>query len=435
MKKIVGYMMMLGMGMTLLSCSDNAENTVINQPSTPQDLSRVDIFLSGNEKVIAAKQNEFPVKLLSAAVAEGQNDNVMVSPLSAQMVLGMMTNAIDETDRAEILQTLNLNEKDLPALNSYLFNLASTLPGIDRQSIFRMANGFWLSSQASLAPSYEDVLNGYYSSEIRNFDMFDETVINEINSWVDEKTGGGIPKILNESDANPSIMTAWLNTIYFKGIWRQKFNKDRTEKKPFYPNYPDESEKVSTDMMYGYGFRYKYYHFPTPSDDYDDAITAVMLPYGNESYIFTAILPAENQPDIETTLKELDGEFWENIDKVCSYERNTPGDVDVYMPKIHNECANNLIPVFQRMGLTNIFNEISMEENLGLGSQYIGIFRQNVVLDLDEEGSEIKVATESSGMVSSPEPSPIITFDRPFIYFVRERSTGTVILAGVYTRP
>ena len=428
MKNFIGYSFILGIGMALLSCSDS-------DPSSPQNLKRVDIQLSENEKEIASKQCEFPVKLLSAAVEQGENDNVMVSPLSAQMVLGMMTNAIDEPDRAEILQTLNLKEQDLPSLNSYLLNLSGTLPGIDKQSIFRMANGFWLSRQASLSSSYEDVLKGYYSSEIRNFDVFDTAVINEINGWVDEKTGGGIPRILNESDANPYIMTAWLNTIFFKGVWRQKFKKELTEKKPFYPNYPDESVLISTDMMFGGDFRYKYYHFPTPSDDYDDAITAVMLPYGNESYIFTAVLPAENKPDIASTLKELDTEFWQNVDMVCSYERNKPGDVDVYMPKIHNECANNMIPVFQRMGLSNIFNGISMEENLGLGNQLIGIFRQNVVLDLDEEGSEIKVVTESSGLSTAPMPSQIINFNRPFIYFVRERSTGAVILAGVYNRP
>lgn len=77
-----------------------------------------------------------------------------------------------------------------------------------------------------------------------------------------------------------------------------------------------------------------------------------------------------------------------------------------------------------------------MYEALGYPrNQYLSVFRQNAVLNLDEKGSEIKVVTVATGYVSmglSPEPQDIY-FNRPFIYFIRERSTGAVLLAGVYT--
>ena len=56
------------------------------------------------------------------------------------------------------------------------------------------------------------------------------------------------------------------------------------------------------------------------------------------------------------------------------------------------------------------------------------------MLDLDEEGSEIKSATVIEGEYASSPPKQI-NFNRPFIYFVREKTTGAVLIAGVYALP
>lgn len=416
------------LGMYMSSCDDS-----LNPYS--KGFERVDIELSSLEKDMALSQYEFPVNLLSSAIETQNSGNVMVSPLSASMVLGMLANSIDPEDREEILKVINVKNGDLETYDSFMQKLNSKLPNIDKNTLFQMSNGFWLVEKANLSERYLNVLNSSYLSEIKRFKNFGQSTVNEINGWVKEKTNGGISRILENKDASLDLNTIWLNALYFKGNWRQKFDKSRTKKEPFYPNYPDKSVSPNVDMMYGNDFRYSYYLFKENSYDYDDAIATVMLPYGNESYIFTAVLPSPNNPDLQSTLQSLDSEYWAKIDEICSYKRDKPGDVIVKMPKINNENKNNLIPILMNMGLTNIFDPfegVSMNENLELGSQYISLFRQSVVLDLDEEGTEIKVATVAGGGDLLAGPPEIIEFNRPFLYFVRERSTGAVLLAGVY---
>ena len=148
-------------------------------------------------------------------------------------------------------------------------------------------------------------------------------------------------------------------------------------------------------------------------------------------------MPPDNNPDIAFTLKELDAEYWQEIDRLCSYKKD-PGDIYIYIyikiPKINTEKRTDLIPVFSHMGLNDIFTEVSMDEALGYGNQRVGLFRQSTVFEMDEEGSTLKSATVAEGMYSAADPQGVV-FDRPFIYFVRERSTGAVLLAGVYTCP
>lgn len=412
------------------ACSDSG-------PSPVNDFERVDIELSSAEKEIALSQYDFPVKLLSATVASGNKGNVMVSPISASMVLGMLANAIDTDDRNEILAMIN-SGNDIAPFDAYLQKLNTTLPDIDRNSVFSMSNGFWLIDNANLSSDYNALLTGTYSSEIKRFDKFSLSTMDEINSWVNEKTNGGIQKILSENDVKEQLKSVWLNALYFKGNWRQEFNKDRTSSKNFYPNYPNTLENVKVDMMYGSNFRYNHFLLPGDSRDYDDAISTVMLPYGNESFIFSAVLPSINDPSIENTLEKLDTDYWKKIDEICSNKIDKPGSVAVRLPRMHNEMTISLIPAFRHLGLDNIFDSgmgVSMKDNLGLDQQYVSVFKQSVVLDVDEEGSEIKVVTVADGMVSSPAPPPIIEFNRPFIYFIRERTTGAVLLAGVYRQP
>ena len=103
--------------------------------------------------------------------------------------------------------------------------------------------------------------------------------------------------------------------------------------------------------------------------------------------------------------------------------------------------ATDLIPVIKEMGVKKIFesNEfgtggVNMENSLGISHQNLMLMRQKVILDVNEEGTELKVATVAGtgDMMDGPLE---LTFNRPFIYFVFERSTGAILLAGIYSHP
>lgn len=421
----------LGLVVLLMaSCSSDDAPTVTK-------IERKSTILSPQEMTIAKSQYDFPVQLLSSAYKMDSNKNVIISPLSSAMVMGMMANAFDKEDRSEILNVLGLTDNELSTYDSYVKNLIQQLPSLDSQTLFTINNGFWFANDLEISDAYKEIMNNYYFSELSSFEIFDLNTINDINQWVSQKTKGGIPEILYENDASDQIKAAWVNALYFKGSWTQKFDKTRTEPKPFYGNFPEEIPTGEVDMMAGYDFRYYHELYPNGNDDdKKEAIKTVMLPYGNESFIFTAVQPSENNPDIDATLRALTSDYWNTIDMMIS-DSKSPGDIHVYLPKLNLEFRTDLIPAFRNMGVNKMFDHISAEEALGLSDFFINLFRQGVSFEMDEEGSEIKVATVATGGFTSDLPTEIleVNLNRPFIYFVRERTTGAVLLAGIFTNP
>jgi serpin B len=65
---------------------------------------------------------------------------------------------------------------------------------------------------------------------------------------------------------------------------------------------------------------------------------------------------------------------------------------------------------------------------------------QRTVLDIDEKGTTAaaaSVVTMSRSLAAGPSPTPPFVFraDRPFIFCLREATTGTVLMLGVLRRP
>ena len=69
--------------------------------------------------------------------------------------------------------------------------------------------------------------------------------MNEINDWVNEKTHGLIPSILDEP-MDPGIRMTLLNAVYFKAAWVNAFEKELTDKQIFHGKEGD----TSVDMMH-----------------------------------------------------------------------------------------------------------------------------------------------------------------------------------------
>lgn len=86
------------------------------------------------------------------------------------------------------------------------------------------------------------------------------------------------------------------------------------------------------------------------------------------------------------------------------------------------------------MGVDNIFNQCHLQGMSIDGS--VSVLKQSLSLDVDEEGTIIRVETVTDGdLADVPQAIDQITFDRPFVYVVWEQSTGAILIAGTYMGP
>ena len=103
----------------------------------------------------------------------------------------------------------------------------------------------------------------------------------------------------------------------------------------------------------------------------------------------------------------------------------------VTMPKFKHSYENQLIENMKKMGICRVFNE---DAQLGKLSSYRGLsvtkLQQNTLIEVNEEGTTAAAVTMGEiGPTANVLPSRFI-IDHPFIYIIRERTTGVILFIG-----
>ncbi|MDE5975723.1 MAG: hypothetical protein K2G69_04160, partial [Muribaculaceae bacterium] len=155
----------------------------------------------------------------------------------------------------------------------------------------------------------------------------------------------------------------------------------------------------------------------------EEGCVYVAIPFGNGSFDFEVILPPENIDLLRS------GQFPETVALLrdCAVE----GYVKVRLPRITISREIPLGNILDNMGDWDILENA----HYTLFSEPVSAairLSQYADMVLDETG--VKVETVSDGSLAPTSP-PIpnvdeVTVNRPFLFMVTERSTGTVILAG-----
>lgn len=146
--------------------------------------------------------------------------------------------------------------------------------------------------------SFNDIALKSFDSSTQNLDYSKSAeAAGVINSWVEEKTKSKIKKLFASDAFTNETRLVLVNAIYFKGLWKDKFDPKNTFKNPF---YLDETNTVSVDfMMLKKKFLYNY--FPALK------ATAISLAYKDSDISMLFILPTTltGLPLLEESLQSL----------------------------------------------------------------------------------------------------------------------------------
>jgi serpin B len=130
----------------------------------------------------------------------------------------------------------------------------------------------------------------------------------------------------------------------------------------------------------------------------------------------------------------LDSDLWDKWMTELSYGER---EVELYMPKFkygHKRKLNDDLvslgmgPAFDP-GMAD-FSRISDEEI------FISFVLHQTFIENKEEGTEAAAATVIGFSRTSLPPEPeVIDINRPFLYFIRETTTGTIVFMGLVADP
>ena len=214
------------------------------------------------------------------------------------------------------------------------------------------------------------------------------------------------------------INALFLNAIYFEGKWTYKFDKNRTKESPFAKE--DGTHKTVNLMYQRHDFRY----------NESEAFSTAILPYGNGAFNMVIALPNAGFT-VKSILEEMDSKLWDEILNSAQVKQ-----LDLYIPKFHIDYYNNgLIPVLDLLGIKSIFQKSADLSLIADGfNNCITQLNQNIILDIDEEGTKAKIKTTAvSGLTMNVPDTIVFKADHPFVFFIVEKSTGIVLLEGIYS--
>ncbi|MDE5871503.1 MAG: hypothetical protein K2H22_06160 [Muribaculaceae bacterium] len=424
------------LGLLIVSCT--GETVDYTEPTvTPPESSEPTVELSGKLPDVAPPSvasaplisipadaiegfNDFSRKFYLAN-SERSHDNVCVSPLSVGAVLGMIANGDDGVGRNEILKMLGFEESEggLQALNAYYRTLLSNLPNIEEDITCNVTNTIWCDpSSFRIRKSFmQTITDSYYAYGIgiTPGGVNGQKVINE---FVDKNTNGLIKDFLS-SPLNISL--AFLNTFYFKAGWSQGFVEYATSKRPF---LDIDGKEKDTDFM----FRCDWTEYART----EDGTQAIRLNYGTQGqFSMTCVLPSSriNHTPLDEALTS------DNIRSINSGMKEEY--VMMWLPKFEIESNNQkTLDVLKALGMENIcsgryvFGRIAASEDFSLTC-----FIHATRLKVDENGTE-GAAVSLGGMDNSPGPGfeetsiREVVFDRPFIFYIQENTTGAILFIG-----
>lgn len=406
----------------LLSCSSSEEE----QEGTKKKFvnmvaERQSVQLTPEQRVFVKDNNKFSMNFLKTVNEGNQSGNSFVfSPLSITYVLGMVNDGSTGTTEKELEETLGFHSGGIKAVNEYCKNLIENLPKADKNVTLDIANAIFLNKRYSLKEQFRQDMKRYYDAQAEALDFGSPETLKHINGWCKEKTNGMIPSIIENVDEK--MVSYLLNAIYFKADWAAKFDPKNTRNETF------TTERGGKEMPMMHQDVYISYLK-------NETFSAVRIPYGNQMWSMTVMLPEEGKTT-DDVINLLAQDDWKEFDNSL-YQ---PYEVNLSLPRFEtssstDDMAGGLISLLKKMGIRKVFDKENMEiVNIANTPLYIGMMRQKAAIKVNEKGSEAAAVTVAGMANSAVEEFPKADFhaNRPFVYVISEASSGVILFVGKF---
>jgi serpin B len=321
----------------------------------------------------------------------------------------MTANGAAGTTYDAMRATLRLGDASRQEINEGYKSLIALLRGLDKSTDFRIANSIWYEKTFPFNDVFLAESKSFFDAEVKGLDFASPAALATINSWVKESTNEKIPAILDNID--PAEVMFLINAIYFKGTWQKQFDKSKTAPAPFFAL---DGSTASVPLM----------HQSVPLRvAHTSSYTAIDLLYGNSAYAMTVVLPSPGV-SVNTLAESLTGEAWKSLE-----ESFTEHQSELYFPRFQLTWKRVLNEDLRALGMGIAFDEADFTPMSPRGRELI-ITKviQKTFVDVNEEGTEAAAATSVGiGLTSAP---AAIRVDRPFLFVIRERFSGTIMFMG-----
>ncbi|NXS90549.1 IPSP inhibitor, partial [Jacana jacana] len=345
--------------------------------------------------------------------------NVFFSPLSISTAFAMLAVGAKSTTRSQIFEGLGfdcLTEAHIRNIHASFHKVLAVLNCADVNITLDTGNALFTAIGYELQETFLQNTKQFYDAEFFSSDFNKlEEAKKHINKYVEEKTKGKIPELIDHLD--PSSVLVLINYIYFKAAWETSFDPLDTYEDDFFVN---SNASVRVNMMQRDGNYDSCY-------DEDLSCEVVVLPYQGTTRALLILPDDGKMKQVEDALSKETVCKWDN-----KFETRR---LNLQLPKFSISGSYNVENLFNEMGITEVFSSnadlsgISGSHNLRV-SQAV----HKALLEVDEVGTEAAGAT-AIVLNRLFRPSIAMKFNRPFLVLISEKATGTTLFMGKIVNP
>ncbi|TRY99908.1 hypothetical protein DNTS_004340 [Danionella cerebrum] len=365
----------------LLLLSLFPQTVFLSAPSSP----------SSPSQLYGERGSDLGLAVFGQLVKDQPLDNLLLSPHGVASVLGMLLPGAHGDTRRQITSGLKFKRSGPYKMLRRLHKSLTTRSNADTLTI---ANALFPNEGFNVKEDFLSANRENFLCETRTIDYSDpEKAAETINSWVKNSTKGHIPALVKAEMLDPLTRLVAVNSIYFKGLWKSRFQAQNTKPRSFTTG---NGKTYKVPMM----SQLSVFSLGQLSTPEGLKYNVIELPYHGKSMSMFIVMTSEESTPLTSILPHI------TTSTIQSWSSQlAPRRIRLLLPKFTAEQEVDLEGPLTALGIRDLFSQNKAD------------FRHLTVI---------------LHARSSP---PLVSVDRPFLFLIRHKPTGTILFAGHINNP
>jgi serpin B len=345
--------------------------------------------------------------------------SVFFSPYSVSMVLAMTYAGAAGATASEMAAALHTSLSPArlqPVFDALDLRIAARSP----QVALHVASSLWGAVGETYAAAFLDTLATNYGVGIRleDFARDPDGSRARINAWVSDRTQGAIENLLGPGAIASGTRLVLVNAIAFQGAWAAPFRAGATATAPFTRG---DGRTANVATMHAGDLAARFDRTAT----YD----AVELAYQGGRVVMDVVVPTEG------SMAPFEAGLTANALASITGGLKT-GVIELWLPKFAVRGGSmSFKRMLQDFGMHAAFDARSADFSAiavdAAAPLYVDDVVHDAYVEVDERGTRAAAATGVGiAATAALRPQETIRVDRPFLFAVRDRPTGTLLFVG-----
>ena len=353
----------------------------------------------------SATYNELAKKIFYTIAKVKMGENLVLSPMSIIMLLGIAADAVQGKAREEITDIIGkgISYEDLITVLSQLQS------AVDGGSALMSSNAVCVNEgiKDAIAPEYEARLEELFGGRLFSSD----NVARDVNLWVREKTRGMIENAADESMNH--VLACLMNAIAFESEWMTPYDDEDVRKGTFH-NADGSSSAV---QMMG----------STESVYVEDAyFSGFIKPYKDREFSFLALLPKHK--DEAFLLKSVEQIDFSKLAGSAQFCR-----VHAAMPEFKYDFGEDLTEACRKIGIRTLFSPQADFSPMSSQQLKVDSVVHKAHIEVDRVGTRAAAVTIEVCVGCAPATEfKTVRLNRPFVYAIMNMETGLPVFTGIF---